>query len=510
MKALAAVLVLAATLAATSTASAYQTRPGTIWTIGGNGTSCSAPTGPCGDGGSALAASLGLPRGIAIDPGGNVYVVDTSSQKIRRITPAGAISTVAGTGAGCAQPTAPCGDGGPATAAQMNNPAQAAFDAAGNLYFADQNLDRIRKIATDGTISTVAGDGQQCFPSTDPCGDGGAATAAHLRAPTAVAVDGSGDLYIADQFDHRIRKVSGGIITTFAGDGTACSTASCGDGGAPTSAQLNFPLGVAVDSAGHVYIADTGDQKIRKVAGGVITTVAGDGTACATPTSACGDGGSPTAAQLNFPSSVAVDGAGSVYVGDRTNNKVRILTAGAIFTLAGTGNACAFTPFCGDGGAARDADLNSPFQVAVDPAGANIFIADANDRLVRWIAGPQAGPAGPQGPTGGTGAPGSTGAPGPQGEPGKNARVTCKVGKVKRRRVRVTCRVRLVRATASTPVRARLSRNGKTYALGRGTTSARRTSLRMRRIRRITRGTYTLSTRVKGRAGVTRRRVVMR
>ena len=512
MKAPAAVLVLAAVLAATATASAYPTRPGTIWTIAGNGTSCFPATDPCGDGPNALFASLNLPRGVAVDPAGNVFVVDTSGLKIRKVAPSGAISTIAGSGLACNDPTTACGDGGPATAARMNNPAELAIDKAGNLYVADQNDNKIRKVSTDGTMSTVAGNGTQCAAPTNSCGDGGAATSAQLRAPTGVAVDGSGNLYIADQFDNRIRKVAGGTITTLAGDGTVCSTLSCGDGPTPTAAQLSFPFGVAVDPGGNVYIADRGDQKIRKVAaGGGISTIAGDGTACASPTSACGDGGSPTSAQLNFPAAVAVDGAGNVYVGDQLNHKVRVVTsAGGITTVAGTGATCAAVPFCGDGGAGRDADLNNPFQVAVDSAGANIFIADANDRLIRWIAGPQGGPAGPQGPAGGTGAPGSNGATGPQGKPGRNARVTCKAGRVRKRKVRVICRVKLVRSTASAAVGARLSRHGVTYAIGHGTARAGHASLSMHRIRRITRGTYTLSTRVKGRAGVTRQRVVMR
>ena len=505
-------------LGTAATASAYLTAPGTIWTIGGDGTQCSPTSGSCGDGPNALFAQITSPRGVAVDPAGNVYFTD-AAQKLRRITASGSISTLAGTGVSCSAAN-PCGDGGPATSGQFGTPSGIALDGAGDVYVAEQNGNRIRKVTPGGTISTVAGDGAFCN-ATDPCGDGGPATSAQLSAPTAVAVDGAGNLYIADQFHHRIRKVSGGTITTIAGDGTACadSTTPCGDGGSATDAQLNFPFGVAVDTAGAVYIADLGNQKIRKVAGGVITTIAGDGTVCASSTSLCGDDGLATSAQFNSPRSLAVDGPGRVYVSDGVNTKVRVITAGnRIGTIAGTGAACADSPFCGDGGSAQNARLNQPMGLAVDDAGANLFIADLGDNLIRWVTGPHAGETGSPGPpgSGSPGAPGNPGAPGTQGPagakgaPGRDARVKCTVGRVRRGKVRVVCRVRLVRPTAANAIHARLSRGGKTYATGVGRASASRMTLRMHRSRPIRAGVYTLTTRIRGHTTGSRQRVVIR
>ena len=359
----------------------------------------------------------------------------------------------------------------------------------------------------------MAGDGGFCN-ATDACGDGGPATSAQLSAPSAVAVDSAGNLYIADQFHHKIRKVSGGTITTIAGNGTTCAdpTAACGDGGSATSAQLNFPFGVAVDSAGAIYIADTGNQKIRKVTAAGITTIAGDGTACASAT--CGDGSSATSAQLKGPRSLVVDPAGRVYFSEGQNHKVREITpTGRIGTVAGTGSPCATTPFCGDGGAASHAALNDPMGVAVDATGANLFIADLSDNLIRWVAGPQAGPTGSPGSPGGTGATGQPGAQGPagaRGPAGRDARVKCTAGRVRKGKVRVVCRVKLVRPTAAHAIHARLSRGGKTYATGVGRASAGRMTLRMQRSRPIRAGVYTLTTRIRGHTTGSRQRVVIR
>src|SRR5205814_1565897 len=220
------------------------------------------------------------------------------------------INTVAGGGAG---------DGGDATIANLNSPASVAVDSSGNLYIADLGNERIRKIAAaTGIITTVAGNGVLGFT-----GDGGAATKASLNSPASVALDASGNLYIADYFNHRIRKIAAatGIITTVAGNG---SPSFAGDGGAATSASLNSPSGVALDASGNLYIADFFDNRIRKVdaASGIITTVAGNGSF-----GFAGDGGAATSASLSGPAGVAVDAGGNLYIADYANHRIRKVAA---------------------------------------------------------------------------------------------------------------------------------------------------------------------------------------
>ena len=264
-----------------------------------------------GDGGAATAASLYYPYGVAVSGDGNLHIADTYNHRIRKVdSETGRISTVAGTGVPGAS-----GDGGAATAASLNYPYGVAVDGAGNFYIADRNNHRIRKVdALTGGISAVAGTGMIGFS-----GDGGAATAARLLWPQGVAVDGAGNLYIAGRFSQRIRKVDAvtGNISTVAGTGTP---GFGGDGGAATAASLNYPSGVAVDRAGNLHIADTNNHRIRKVdaATGNISTVAGTGTS-----GFGGDGGAPTAAMLDSPSGVAVDGAGILYIADTYNHRIR-------------------------------------------------------------------------------------------------------------------------------------------------------------------------------------------
>src|SRR2546425_470346 len=347
------------------------------------------------------------------------------------------------------------------------------------------------------TIWTIAGNGSHCASSTTTCGDGTSATSAQLNEPNGVAVDGAGNVYIADTNDNKIRKLTpAGAISTIAGDGNTCaspSTTTCGDGPTATSAQLSEPTGVALDGAGNVYIADANDHKIRKLTpSGAISTIAGDGNTCASPsTTTCGDGPTATSAQLSFPSGVALDGAVNVYIADQSDNKIRELTAGGtIGTLAGDGTACANSPFCGDGEAGRSAELNEPYGVAVDQAGRNVFIADTFDNLVRWLAGPQAGPQGPQGPQAGQG---PRGAPGPRGRPGRDARVTCKVKKSKKtKKVKVTCKVKYVSSKA---LAAELVRHGRVYARGH---VGRRGVVRLHATHALHRGRYTLVVRTRG------------
>ncbi len=278
---------------------------GFISTVAGTGTS-----GFSGDGAAATAAQLNSPHGVAVDASGNLFIADTYNQRIRKVDAVTKnISTVAGNGtAGFG------GDGAAATAAQLNWPDDVAVDASGNLFIADTDNRRIRKVGTDGNISTVAGTGRSGFS-----GDGAAATAAQLYRPYGVALDASDNLYIADTYNNRIRKVDAatGNISTVAGDGTSGFS---GDDGPAVQAQLSRPYGVALDSSGNLFIADRSNTLVRKVdaATGFISTVAGDGTS-----GFGGDGGAATAARLSWPEDVAVDASGNLFIADTSNNRIR-------------------------------------------------------------------------------------------------------------------------------------------------------------------------------------------
>ncbi len=332
----------------------------TISTVAGDGT-----LGFSGDGGPGTLAELSVPFGVAVDGAGNLFIADFGNSRLRKVTPANAITTVAGNGT-----IGFSGDGGPATSAQLFSPEGVAVDGAGNLFIADLLDNRIRKVTPAGTITTVAGNGTLGFS-----GDGGPGTSAELASPTGVAVDGAGNLFIADFLNNRIRKVTpAGIITTVAGNGTIGFS---GDGGPGTSAQLFLPEGVAVDGAGNLFIADSGNNSIRKVTpAGTITTVAGNGTL-----GFSGDGGPATLAELDSPVGVAVDGAGNLFIADSENNLIRKITpAGTITTVAGNGT----RGFSGDGGPGTSAELASPSGVAVDRAG-NLFIAEWRNNRVRKL-----------------------------------------------------------------------------------------------------------------------------
>jgi len=334
---------------------------GAIATVAGNGT-----LGYSGDGGPATSAELNTPESIAFDSTGNLYIADSDNERIRMVTiSTGVISTVAGTG----WPSYCC-DGGPAVDAELHFPAAIVLDPAGNLYIADTDNNLIRKVTvSSGIITTIAGSG---FYS----GDGGPATSALLNYPSGIVADPSGNLYIADYFNCRVRKVSAstGIITTFAGNGLCGYT---GDGGAATDAQESYPAGVALDSAGNLYIA--GENSIRKVTAstGIITTLAGSSVP-----GYSGDGGPATSAALSGPQAVAVDSAGNLYIADADNNCIRKVTisTGIITTVAGNGTA----GYSGDGGAATSAELSYPSGVALDSAG-NIYIADFDNSLIRKV-----------------------------------------------------------------------------------------------------------------------------
>ncbi|WP_406400776.1 RICIN domain-containing protein [Streptomyces uncialis] len=325
--------------------------------------------GSAGDDGPAGAAQLNRPYGIAMDSTGTLYFSDYSGHRVRRITTDGRISTVAGTGTAGYR-----GDGGPALPAQLNCPRGVAVDSAGDVYIVDANNHRIRKVTADGKISTVAGTGVAGFR-----GDNGPATAAQLNLPLGIAVDSTGVLYVTEYHNQRVRRITtDGKISTFAGSGVGGFR---GDGGPAVSAQLNRPYGVAVDSAGDVYIADADNHRIRKVtADGKISTVAGTGAA-----GFGGDGGPAASAQLNFPVGVMFDSTGTLYVPDLRNQRVRrITTDGKIGTVTGTGTA----GFAGDDAPAASAQLNQPYGVAVDCVDA-LHIADHSNNRVRKIASPK-------------------------------------------------------------------------------------------------------------------------
>jgi trimeric autotransporter adhesin len=276
------------------------------------------------------------------------------------------ISTVAGTGVAGWD-----GDAGQGTAALINNPFYIALDGSGNLFIADQFNNRIRKLATDGTITTVAGTGTASFS-----GDGAAATSAAIHDPCGIVLDSSGNIYFSDTFNAVVRKITtSGIISTIAGTGTPSST---GDGGAATSATLNRPIGLALDSAGRLYIADTASSNIRMVAAdGIISTVAGTGVV-----GSVGDGGPAASALLNRPQGVAFDAAGNLYIADTANHLIRkVTTDGNITTVAGNGK----SGFSGDGGLATQASLWYPKGLLVDAAG-NLLIADSFNSRIRVVA----------------------------------------------------------------------------------------------------------------------------
>jgi sugar lactone lactonase YvrE len=280
------------------------TTAGIISTIAGNGFG-----GYSGDGGAATAAELYYPYGLALDGSGNIYIADYDNNRIRKVTAAGIISTIAGDGA-----WGYSGDGGAATAAELNTPSGIAVDVSGNVYIADYGNNRIRKVTPTGIISTIAGNGTAAYS-----GDGGAATAAELYTPSGVTLDGSGNLYIADQFNNRIRKVTAaGVISTIAGDN---AQGYSGDGGAATTAELYYPFGISVNGSGIVYIADWGNNRIRKVTTGIISTIAGDSAR-----GYSGDGGAPTATELSGPIGVTEDGQGNIYIADFGNNRIRKVT----------------------------------------------------------------------------------------------------------------------------------------------------------------------------------------
>jgi uncharacterized protein (TIGR03437 family) len=323
--------------------------------------------------GTAILAGLTNPQGVAIGPNNTILIADTGNGSIRSVSSAGIITTISGDLKGSVGLS---GDG-VANTLPMLAPFGVTADSSGNLYVAESGTNRIRKIDTAGNITTAIGDGIQGF-----AGDGGAPATVEMSLPTSVAVDSSGNIYFADSLNNRIRKLAGGTVSTFAGNGVFSYS---GDGGSATSAQLNTPMGVAVGTATvsnpfptapNLYIADTANNVVRSVANGVIANFAGTGTA-----GSSGDGNAAAGAQLNDPQGLAVDSAGNLYIADTQNHRVRKVANGNISTVAGNGTA----GFGGDGAAATSAQLNLPFGVAVDAAG-NLYIAEFGNNRVRKVA----------------------------------------------------------------------------------------------------------------------------
>jgi sugar lactone lactonase YvrE len=306
-----------------------------------------------GDGGPATSAYLFSPQGLAVASNGDVYVADTSNNRIRKIAAAtGIITTVAGNGTAGYN-----GDNIAATSAALSAPQGVALDASDNLYIADSTNNRVRMVsATTGVITTVAGNGSAGYN-----GDNIAATSAELYGPAAMALDASGNLYIADAFNERVRKVaaSTGVITTVAGNGTKGYN---GDNIAATSAELYQPEGIVLDASGNLYVSDTFNARVRMVAAstGTITTVAGNGTAGYN-----GDSIAATSAELYEPGALAFDSSGNLYIGDGINHRVRKVASGIITTFAGNGT----FGYSGDGGAATAAEVSDPSALAFDAHG---------------------------------------------------------------------------------------------------------------------------------------------
>jgi sugar lactone lactonase YvrE len=348
--------------------SAADSAGGVIRTVAG-----SNQRGYSGDGGSATSAAFDQPRAATAGPDGSVYIADTFNHRIRRVDPAGGVTTLVGTGQASFS-----GDGGQGSLATLHWPHGVAVDPAGaGLFIADSANHRIRRVdLASGVITTVAG-GQAAGWS----GDGGPAVGAQLQDPKAVWVAPSGDLYIADSGNERIRRVDpSGTISTIAGTGVQGFS---GDGGPALAAQFDGPRGLAGDGAGNLYVADDNNHRVRRIdPSGIVTTLAGTGTAAFS-----GDGGPARAAELNHPRGVAVDSRGSVFIADSMNHRIRMVDPdGMIATVAG----CGRQGFGGDGGPATVARLFEPRGVAVNSAG-NLFVADTYNDRIRRVEDPRPG-----------------------------------------------------------------------------------------------------------------------
>jgi trimeric autotransporter adhesin len=337
-----------------------------IYTIAGKNT-----TGYSGDGFAATAAELNHPIKMALDGYGNLFITDEYNHVVRKINISGIITTIAGNGFGSGTTTGGySGDGGPATLAELNVPIGISISRTGDIYIAEQSNHIIRKINPLGIITTVAGNG---FPGYS--GDGGQATAAQLTLPSGVAVDSVGNLFVAEYGNHIIRKIfASGIISTVAGTGIAGYT---GDNIAATNSRLHSPFGVALDNSGNIFIADEDNNRVRKINTlGIITTVAGNGMI-----GTSGDGGLATAAKVQHPVDISIDRFGNFYLAEQGQNVVReVDTSGIISSVAGNGN----SGYSGDGGPATAAMIKDALGIVVNGFG-NLFIADYLNNVIRKV-----------------------------------------------------------------------------------------------------------------------------
>lgn len=355
---------------------------GKITTLAGNGT-----MGFSGDGGLATEASLSLPSGVSVSVSGRIFIADLGNHRVRTLDTAGIIQTVAGSAvAGSTDDTLL------AVRARLAAPTSVFVDPEGNIYVSEKGGQVVRKVNTQGAIATIAGDGyvvQEGFEARGRfSGDGGPALSASLNRPGGVFVDSSGDLYIADTGNHRIRRVDGrtNVIVTIAGDGFPGYR---GDGAAATRAGLWNPSDVFIDRSGNLYIADTYNHRVRKVdPDGIITTVAGSGKVGILNGRFGGDGEQATRGSLSKPTGVWGDDAGSIYISDRGNHRIRKVDSdGIITTVVGSGaSGLSGGGFSGDGGPPSFAMLKDPADVCVDTSG-SLYIADRHNGRIRVVEG---------------------------------------------------------------------------------------------------------------------------
>jgi len=333
-----------------------------ISTFAGNGTA-----GYSGDGGQASAAELSYPSCLALDDTGNVYIADLGNNRIRKINATtGVITTVAGNGTGGFS-----GDGGAATAAEINQPSGLAFDKKGNMYIGDWGNNVVRKVSTSGIITTVAGNDTAGFK-----GDGGKATSAELHWPAGLTFDAKGNLYIADYSNDRVRMVdTNGNIKTYLGNG---SNFNYGDGALYSNVGILHPLYVYIDKAGNFYTTVNNYVRVINIKTGIITPFAGElGYA-----NYNGDGKLADSSKMNAPAQMAMDFSGNAYICDELNYRVRMVsTTNIMTTFAGDGT----SGFSGDNGPATSAELNEPSGVAIDAKG-NLYIADLQNNRIRVIS----------------------------------------------------------------------------------------------------------------------------